>query len=468
MQWSRGWAALVWSLLEFDINNNPLQAEAIYKVLDGARFLLICGGERSGKSFLTVAIALLLIQPQDPDNLDQCPPTLVWVVGPDYLQARAEFEYLYYTLERGGFIKSVSMPNSQTSSWNLTTTWNCTITTKSSGDIRKLASFAPDVFIMSEAAQQEYGVYLKARGRVAQKRGHILLSGTLEQGLPWYGDLLKRWRGRNAEGGHAVSIPTWTNKKEFPGGWHDPEIVGLRESVHEDYFMERYGAEPRKATNLVIPEFDYTQHVKELKPEPDAPVELWIDPGKNAYAVLFVQTLGKTTHVLDRVYRRGVIAQDVIPEVKDNPLWELVMKNTQSHGVIDIAGRQQHGAPSQIEIWQDAGVQLRSNYVHQDIGRDVVRYRLRPLGKDEAPLLFFNSHMTNRMSPDGTAEDVFAEFELWKWRTRHHNSSEPRHPIDANNHAIKALGYGLYDKFGPIEERRPLGKRKQRAYWSTL
>ena len=152
-----------------------------------------------------------------------------------------------------------------------------------------------------------------------------------------------------------------------------------------------------------------------------------------------------------------------------NPLWDLVKKNRGSHGVIDIAGRQQHGMPSHIEIWQrEAGVVLRSNYVHQDVGRDVVRYRLRKDPDSGQPLLFFNSHMTNSKGPDGTANDVLAEFELWKWREPKAGSSEPRRPVDANNHAIKALGYGLYDKFGPTEERIWIPKRKSRAYWQTM
>lgn len=465
MKISERWLRLVWGWLGY--LPNATQAEAVWAVLNGRRFVLICGGIQAGKSFTIAALALMLMEPTEQELADpaNARPRLCWVVGPDYRQARVEFEYIYQALERGGQVKSVSMPNNTTSPWQLETVWGLKVETKSSSDVRKLASYAVDIFIMAEAAQQDYEVFLKAQERVARVVGYILLSGTLEQGLPWYADMLKRWEAPNDDGGFAMSLPTWSNEAAFPGGWDNPEIVRLRK-LHEadmDYFWERYGAKPRKATGLVIPEFDYTRHVRHLHPEHDVPVELWIDPGKNAYAVLFVQLLGTTTHVLDRVYKRGVIAQDVIPLCMENPLWDLVRLNKTSHGVIDVAGRHQYGLPSHIEIWRkDAGVHLRSNYVHQDVGRDVVKYRLRD------DLLFFNSHFTNAKAQDGTAADVLAEFELWKWRATNPNRSEPNHPIDANNHAIKALGYGLYDHFGPTENRVFVKRHRKRASWKTI
>jgi len=472
---SQNWLRVIWGLLGY--SPNPTQAEAIYAILNGVRFLLICGGARAGKSFTTVAIALMLMEPTV-EELESGgvgsgrAPRHCWIVGPDYRQARAEFEYLWQALQRGGFVATVSMPLNPTSSWVMTTTWGFKVETKSSSDIRKLASYSVDIFLMVEAAQQEYEVFLRGQERVAQGRGHVILSGTLEEGLPWYGDMLKRWEGPNDEGGFALSLPTWSNTHAFPGGWDDPEIQRIyRQHVNSstlDHFEERYGAKPRKSTGLVIVEFDYARNVRRMQPDYDVPIELWVDPGKNCYCVLFVQVIGLVTNVLDRVYLRGGIAQDAIEACQANPLFDLVYKNRGTHGVIDVAGRHQYGMPSHIEIWQKtAGLSFRSNYVHQDVGRDVVRFRLRDDPKLGHPLLFFNSHMTNAKSPDGQAADVLAEFELWKWRKTGANRSEPRRPIDSNNHAIKALGYGLYDHFGPTEERKVIKRHRKRSAWAT-
>ena len=462
------WVQGIGAAMGVRLDNMPLHKQAIYKLLSGTRFFLICGGERAGKSYLAALMGALLMQPNNMDNPAQSEPDLGWILGPDYKQARAEFQYILDIGEQLDFIERRSTPENPTSPWSITTNWGFSLETKSANDLRKIASFPPRFIIMAEASQHTFESWLKSRARVAQKRGHVILSGTLEKGLPWYGDLLKRWKAPNPEDGFGISIPTWENKIEFPGGWDDPEIQSLRDSLPEDMFWERFGAEPRKATNLVIPEFDYIRHVKELEADPDIPVELWIDPGKNAYAVLFVQTIGTRTLVLDRVYRRAAIAYDVIPETMANPLWPLVMKNINSHGVIDIAGKHQYGLPSHVEVWkEEAGVVLRSNYVHQETGRDVVRYRLKAENKDDGqPLLLFSSRLGDSVSPDGQASDVLSEFNLWKWREYRQNSSEPHNPIDSNNHAIKALGYGLYDKFGPVLERKALANRVQRAYWN--
>ena len=470
MQFNEQWMRAVFAGMGADFTKNRMHAEIIYRLLDGTRFFVICGGERSGKSFISAVMAALLMQPQNWEEPEKSEPDLGWIIGPDYKQARAEFQYIADMLDRIGWVTSRSTPENPTSPHSLTTAWNFRLETKSANDLRKIASQPPRFIVQAEAAQQPYEAWLKSRARVAQKRGHVILSGTLERGLPWYGDMLQRWKAPNPEEGASISIPTWENLVEFPGGWNDPEIQSLRMSLPEDMFWERFGAEPRKSTNLVVPEFDYVTHVREIEPNPDLPVELWIDPGKNAYAVLFVQIVGPNAYVLDRVYRRAAIAYDVIPEVMANPLFELVKKNHGSHGVIDIAGKHQYGLPSHVEVWrEEAGVILRSNYVHQDIGRDVVRYRLKAKNEQTGePLLQFNSIIGDATSPDGEAADVLAEFHLWKWRDYNPSSSEPLRPIDANNHAIKALGYGLYDKYGPIYQRKPLTNRIQREYWNTL
>jgi hypothetical protein len=470
MEFNKGWVRTVLTGLGVDLEKNVRHGELVYRLLNGSRFFLICGGERAGKSFISAVMAALLMQPNNWDSPPDSEVDLGWIIGPDYKQTRAEFQYIADMLDKLGVVAQRSTPENPTSPHSLVTTWNFRLETKSANDLRKIASQPPRFVLQAEAAQQPYEAWLKSRARVAQKRGHVIMSGTLERGLPWYGDLLKRWKAPNPEQAIGVSIPTWENRIEFPGGWNDPEIQGLRASLPEDMFWERFGAEPRKSTNLVIPEFDYAEHVKELEPVDGIPVELWVDPGKNAYAVLFVQTIGTRTLVLDRVYRRAAIAYDVIPEAMANPLWELVKLNTSSHGVIDIAGKHQYGLPSHVEVWrEEAGVILRSNYVHQDVGRDVVRYRLKAKNEEDGdPLLLFNATMGDATSPDGEAADVLAEFNLWKWRDYRPNSSEPLRPIDSNNHAIKALGYGLYDKFGPVYERKALANRVQRAYWHTI
>lgn len=391
-----------------------------------------------------------------------------WIVGPDYRQTRAEFTYLYEALEPEGLVKESSMPLAETSPWSMTLAWDAVIKTRSSIDVTKLASFKVNGAIIAEAGQQDHAVYLKLLGRISETGGFLILSGTIERGQQWYIDLYKRWQAPNTLDARSFSLPTWSNTVIFPGGRDDPRIKELEGEYPEDLFEERFGAKPRKLQGLVIPEFDMATHVKKLEVDPKLPVELWIDPGQHCYAVLFVQTWGLVTHVLDRIYARGRIAQDIIPEAMGNVLWKKV--DPASGGVIDNAGKQHHANKSQIELWKEiAGINLRAQYIPLPDTIQTIRWRLRDTNPLHQPLIFFNNHMTTAKTVDGMALDILAEFELWKWPDRvvDPDANKPVRPIDRNNDAIKALGYGLVDRYGVHKERPMVPAPIRSPYWGV-
>lgn len=444
------WPALPWGALEY----SPNEAQKPI-VEDDKRIILICGGERSGKSFTTAALFLLRCLVQN---------GIFWIVGPDYEHSRKEFEYIEHALTKLGFIKKVSKP--MEGKWRMWTIWDALIETRSSNKERTIASEALDGALMVEAGQQTEEAWMKIRGRLIDRRGWLIISGTLEDGFPWYIDLLNRWKGDNVEGARSYSLPTWTNLVNFPGGYDDPELVALRASMSLARFNEKYGAIPSKPSGLVFPQFDYETHVRDLQMSLDGnlkpePVELAIDPATHTYAVLFVQKLGKYVHVLDEVYTHGLIAQEVIPMVKAHPLYSYV-----TGGVIDEAGKQRHGTHSQKEIWhEETGIVLRSNRWAEPDVRDAIALRLQKDVLWEEPLLFFNSCLTNSRGPDGRAEGILAEFGLWQWRETGYMKSEARRPIDINNDALKALGYYLLDVFGPTGKVRKINKGFKKKGW---
>lgn len=460
------WTRLCWAALGY--SPNPLQAQAIRAFWTGTRFILICGGERAGKSFTSVALSLSVMGPRD-DGAEQ----LYWIVGPDYMQARAEFDYYLQVFRTLGCVAKESTPESHTLPWVLETDYGLRLETKTSSDIRKLASVPIDGAIMAEAAQQEYAVWLKLRGRVAQKRGWVVLSGTLEKGLPWYGTMLRKWKARNPDDGASFSLPSWSNTAIYPGGRDDPEIKALERSTPYDLFMERYGAEPHTQHGLVIPEFDPGVHLRplELQRDPQTkepyPLTLAIDPATHTYAVLFIQKIGVYAHVLDAVYRKNAVAQDVIGECVANPLWKYV--NKRDGNVIDIAGTQRHANKSQVEIWADlAKVSLTSRFRHIENTIDVVRFRLGRTNTMGEPLLYFSDRLPNpEPLPDGSAAHFITEFELWKWPERSSNMGVARVPIDRANDGIKALGYWLLHHYGPVEKRKKKMVAAQ-PIWSNM
>jgi len=440
---------------------NPTQQEA----LDcDERFILICGGERAGKSITASRLAMRKIS--FPLDETEYKPKTYWIVGPDYRQCRPEFRYIFEAFTKAGYVASSSMPVDEASPWSMVLSWGDRIETRSSNDITKLASFTINGALMVEAGQQSEEVWSKLRGRVSETRGWVIIVGTLERGLPWFGDRLNRWKAPNAENARSFSFPTWSNTSIYPLGENDPEILSLRAASTEDYFLERYAAEPRKSSLLVVPEFDFKLHVRPIKVAQEAPVELFIDPGKHTYAVGFAQSFGAFTYVYDAIYTKGQIAQEVIPLVMRHPLFPLVMKNDRTHGTIDFAGRQENANESQITLWKRiAGVELRSQYIRLETSIETLRHRLKVNPMTGSPLVLFSSAMKTGYieHPDQgvVATQALSEFALW---TRKPGSMDV---VDRNNDFIKALCYYLVDKFkGEVEiaeKTKPKPKQPRRV-----
>lgn len=408
---------------------SPEQLEAH---LDPHRLKLISGGERAGKSFWTAhEIATWLVLTGEKD--------LVWLVASDYELARPEALHL---LEQYGGIGLVNANTAQTptnGSWTMWSRRGTQITTKTSIDVRKLAGVAPVAVVMCEGAQQGYDSYIRCRGRVSQRRGPLIMSGTQEGSRGWYADLYYEWQtGKNGAGGKSFSMPTWSNLASFPGGRNDPEILALERTLPEDVFRERYGGVPCPPGNLVLREFNVKTHASKPCPfDPNMPVQVWIDPGyAGAYAVLAVQSHGREFWVIDEVYKTAWVVHDVIDECRERPWWGNV-----AFGVIDVAGRQHAGQESQIEVWlRYANVRLFSQQVPILGGIERYRTYLRDPASGEA-LIYFDPRCVNTIKEHG----------LYQYPKSRERTHETEIPIQANNHAISAIIYGLVSNVGLVQ-----------------
>jgi len=428
----------IWRQVGYQPTETQLRAH-----LSGARFVLVAGGERAGKSYFS-AMELLL-------HCD-VPEGLFWIVGPDYEQTRTEFTYVMEALERIGALESRPMMPRR-GPWQLQTKWGAQIETKTSQEIMRLASKAPDGILMVEAAQQEYLAWLKCRGRVVEKRGWVIMSGTFEGSLGWFPEVWARWQAPNTEDGRSFSLPTWSNLAVFPQGRDDPEILALEALFSPDLFQERFGAIPCKPEGLVHKEFEYARHVVEWATfDPALSVHLAIDPGfATAYAVIALQVAGDTVMAIDEIYESGYTTADMILAAEQRPWWGNVVG-----GVIDVAGRQHQAQASHVEIWQQrGGVHLAANPVPVPDGIERLRtFLVDPETKE--PRIFFNPSLTQ----------LFREFGKYRYPRTRETQAERDMPIDRHNHAIKAISYFLYHWYGPVHRDLPAprsGGAPQRA-----
>jgi hypothetical protein len=172
------------------------------------------------------------------------------------------------------------------------------------------------------------------------------------------------------------------------------------------------------------------------------PVEVWVDPGwAHAYAVLAVQYHGDEVWVIDEVYERGMSSQQMILEMRLRP-WGAGVRS----GVSDVAANQ-HAATdgkSVAEVWRSNGVNLRSQPVGVRDGIDRTKtFLFDPLSK--RPRIYFDLRCTGTIKEPGQ----------YKYPLNTAGDARSDVPIDMYNDALKAVAYGLIDKYGPCGKTPP-------------
>ena len=103
------------------------------------------------------------------------PDKLIWIVGGIYEMAKPEFNYAFEDLKKLGLVDKSYLPRLGSLEAHGP---GYRMVTKSSDDVLRIAAEAPDFVLMCEAAQQTLETFLRLRGRVAEKRGYLIASGT--------------------------------------------------------------------------------------------------------------------------------------------------------------------------------------------------------------------------------------------------------------------------------------------------
>ena len=184
----------------------------------------------------------------------------------------------------------------------------------------------------------------------------------------------------------------------------------------------------------------------------------WLRPGR-----LRSPTLDRRSHEVAPFGPGAIVVNDVLEaeQVTQHELFQHVPRGNRIGGVIDIAGKHKNqGARSQVQLWQElADVSLTHQYVWENDSIEVLRKHL------QNGWLLFDSRISNKRAPDGTALDVLAEPELWRWPDRSYRQNEARRPVDKNNHAMKAIAYGAINKTGVTMVTRKPVKTVVRKYF---
>ena len=399
------------------------------------RFILVVGGEQAGKS-MTAAKILLSRIPESPG------PSLYWLVAADYDRTRREYEYLAADM---GQLHLLAAATKRVDPGMITLKDGSRIVTKSAKDPRTLAMDAPDGIVVCEASQIDLETYWRLRARSAPRKAWMFMSGTFETSLGWYPSLAQAWTtGIGDE--QSFRLPSYTNTYLYPQGLDDPEIQRLKRDASDDFFMERIEGIPCPPRGLVFPEFRAEVHLQPVTYDPEVDVCLWIDPGyAGAYAVEAVQEIDGQVRVIDEIYEQGLVTSEIIQLAQGKDWWKKV-----TGGAIDKAGTQHQGMPAPAEIWlKETGLYLKAQRIPVNDGTERLKSFLKLGPTNRLPRIVFSPRCKGVLSEFGVYPNPFTgQTRTYKWKTDREGNLVGSEPEDQNNHGLKAVIYGLVDKYG--------------------
>jgi len=437
---------------------------------DPTKFIQAAGGWRGGKSFVgAVRIYIDFCWRVGERGVTN---DLWGVLADSYSMAQEEMRHLDRLLSEADIPHDFKTP--ENAAWKITfPAWTAEIVTLTASDVSKIASRPYRGVVMAEAAQTVYTSFENAMGRVGETRGWVLLEGTFENTKgPWYAQMADAWSKPGALG-KFYSLPSWENLVVYPGGRDDPEILAAEKRFSPSVFLEKYGGQPTKRSDLVMPYADERFHVAHRYPnlgmsyEPERPVYLFSDPGTtHAYSVVPCQMWENVVWAIDIVYRWGRTADQIIAECAAKA-WA---PNVQM-AVMDFAARQHRAeGPPIIEQWA-AGwrkhvgqtLEIVANPVPLHAGYDIHRRALlNSWPEDEAQRTFNHDKKLRQVTdPDGPRlmfspdasqplfgghvddQDYAGEYNLHRNKRNREGTITAEDPIPVDDDAIKAISYGL-------------------------
>jgi hypothetical protein len=414
-----------------------------------ARFKAVSGGGQGGKSVVTakdieVHMAADKANAEKTDKHD----LLYWLVAADYDRTRREFGYLVDDFATLGLLKSATK---RVDPGEIILLDGTIIRTKSARDPRTLAMEAPDGVAICEASQVDHETYLRITNeRAGPRRAWVTMSGTMEGSLGWFPGIVTAWAS-GRDGKQSFMLPTWSNLALFPGGRDDPEIKRIERESPDDFFMERIAGVPRPPHGLVFPEVRMDFHVGlDATYEPGPPVYLAIDPGyDHAYALLAVQEVRGQLRVIDEIYERGLITDQIIDIALDKPWWPAV-PNTGN--VIDRSAKAHAAMPAVVEAWLDrTGRYFQTNYVEVNEGTERLKTFLKADVLTQTPKLLINPKCQGLLSEFGVMACPFDnQVRAYSWQQDREGNTVGDRPRDKYNDAIKALIYYTIEKYGYV------------------
>lgn len=406
-----------------------------------ARTILAAGAERGGKSrFASAEGTCELVYP--------C--RRVAICGQDYDETKAEIEYILSDLGRLDAIPRYGASTPKQGKWEISTRTKSYVETVSLRDgAGELTGRGKPyhLVILAEAGRIRdlMGAFLAAAGRVAETRGRIILAGTLWDDYGAYCDLYKAFEGPNIYGGELFRFPAWLNTKIYPkgpNGEENPEITRMRKILPANEFARRFAAKLVPSPARIYPEFT-PEHIRIIEWDPEAPVDLTIDPGyfPSKYAILPIQPNvddkgRECINVIDELWLNHHTHHQAIDTAMEQVWWPNVQRVYGGHET-----KQHPSAESTEEVWKE-----KTGLPFTIVDKMTQWTRINRV----KTFLQDPSDESIRLFVDVKCQGLADEFRSWKRKTDAHGEVRSDLPEEMGSDALDALGNYLIEVFGPV------------------
>ena len=135
----------------------------------------------------------------------------------------------------------------------------------------------------------------------------------------------------------------------------------------------------------------------------------------------------------------------MIDVARSRPWW----KDVQG-GIIDIAGYQHQAMSAPAEIWlRETGLYLSAQKIRINEGTERLKSFLKTDPISNAPKIVFNPVCEGILSEFGVVPSPLdGQTRAYRWRMDRDGNIVGDSPEDKNTHGVKAVVYGLVDRYG--------------------
>lgn len=408
-----------------------------------ARFRIPVCGRRFGKS--TMAGNDMIPKLFMPDKM-------YWIVGPTYDLGEKEFRVIWNALilklQMGKDKRIKKAYNKKQGNMFIQFPWNTRIEVRSADHPENLVGEALDWVILSEAAKHKLETWERfIRPALSDKRGGADFPTTPE-GFNWLHDIWQLGQNPDYEDFISWKFPSWANTVVYPDGRDDREIRLIEATSTPEWFAQEYGADFASFVGKILPEWDETMHVQQVKFRPDWPNYIAFDWGyTNPLAAIEFQVSPRDEIFIWREhYKSFMTLPDHIAFLKNRP---------QPEGYhLDLA----FGDPADPEAAATvsrnlvpciADPKVKSDYTWRD-GIDLMRgfMKLIPQETNSGSLIVVDEFGTPapdraRYFVDHSCVNTIKEHNNYRSKEPIKGQNVPELGQKMNDHAIDAIRYGL-------------------------